>query len=108
MGAAGFQKGGEAVARKRTREAEDFRLDPEARMCPKFDAVSVAKFPVAPRKKWASGWRTTARKSISCDIARRDVLTEFRRNPVLRRGARKGLSHIQLHRKNGRGSQNEF
>lgn len=51
MGAAGFQKGGEAVARKRTREAEDFRLDPEARMCPKFDAVSVTKFPVAPREK---------------------------------------------------------
>ncbi|MDD7652438.1 MAG: hypothetical protein SOY32_06305 [Candidatus Faecousia sp.] len=39
------------MARKRTREAEDFRLDPEARMCPKFDAVSVAKFPVAPREK---------------------------------------------------------
>ena len=26
-----------------------FRLDPEQRVCPQFDAVSIAKFPVAER-----------------------------------------------------------
>ena len=25
----------------------DLRLNPEARLCPRFDAVSIAKFPVA-------------------------------------------------------------
>ncbi len=28
-------------------KTEDFRLDPEARICPKFDSCSIAKFPVA-------------------------------------------------------------
>ena len=27
---------------------EDLRLSPELRLCPKFDAVSIANFPVAP------------------------------------------------------------
>ena len=31
------------------RTAEDIRLDPEQRLCPKFDSTSIAKFPVAPR-----------------------------------------------------------
>ena len=41
------------MKRKKPREpeTEDLRLNPEARMCPKFDAVSVAKFPVADRDK---------------------------------------------------------
>jgi hypothetical protein len=30
---------------------ESLRLDPEQRLCAKFDSVSVAKFPVAPRDK---------------------------------------------------------
>ena len=29
---------------------EDLRLDPEKRLCPKFDACSIAKFPVAKRE----------------------------------------------------------
>jgi hypothetical protein len=28
---------------------EDLRLDPQLRLCPKFDSVSIARFPVAPR-----------------------------------------------------------
>ena len=35
--------------RKKKTQTVDLRLDPEARLCPKFDAVSVAKFPVADR-----------------------------------------------------------
>lgn len=30
---------------------EDLRLDPELRLCPKFDRTSIAKFPVASRKE---------------------------------------------------------
>ena len=30
---------------------EDLRLNPELRLCPKFDNTSVAKFRVAPRKE---------------------------------------------------------
>lgn len=37
--------------KKKTRQAEDFRLEPEARVCPKFDEVSVAMFPVASREE---------------------------------------------------------
>lgn len=32
-------------------DGEDLRLDPELRLCPKFDSTSVAKFRVAPRKE---------------------------------------------------------
>lgn len=35
----------------RTPAHDDLRLDPEQRLCAKFDSVSVAKFPVAPREK---------------------------------------------------------
>lgn len=28
----------------------DFLLDPEKRLCAQFDAVSIAKFPIAPRQ----------------------------------------------------------
>ena len=28
---------------------EDLRISPELRLCPKFDSVSIADFPVAPR-----------------------------------------------------------
>jgi hypothetical protein len=31
--------------------ADDLRLDPELRLCPKFDAVSIADFPVATRNE---------------------------------------------------------
>lgn len=30
---------------------EDLRLDPELRLCTKFDSTSIAKFPVAARKE---------------------------------------------------------
>jgi hypothetical protein len=30
---------------------DNLRLDPQQRLCAKFDSVSVAKFPVAPRDK---------------------------------------------------------
>ncbi len=33
------------------KETEDLRLDPEARICPKFDHNSIAMFPVAERGK---------------------------------------------------------
>ena len=33
--------------RKKQPKTVDLRLDPEARLCPAFDAVSIAKFPVA-------------------------------------------------------------
>lgn len=32
-----------------TRETADFRLEPEKRMCPKFDNTSIALFPVSDR-----------------------------------------------------------
>ena len=32
---------------KRKRQTEDLRLNPKARICPKFDATSIALFPVA-------------------------------------------------------------
>ena len=32
---------------KRKKTADDLRLDPESRICPKFDATSIALFPVA-------------------------------------------------------------
>ena len=31
-----------------TPKAESIRLDPEQRLCPKFDFASIATFPVAP------------------------------------------------------------
>lgn len=30
---------------------EDLRLNPQLRLCPKFDSISIAEFPVAPRDK---------------------------------------------------------
>lgn len=35
--------------KKRRNTAEDLRISPELRLCPKFDPVSIADFPVAPR-----------------------------------------------------------
>ncbi len=35
------------MKRKVTRKAECFRLDPSVRLCPAFDASSMALFPVA-------------------------------------------------------------
>lgn len=32
---------------KKKKETEDLRLNPQERICPKFDEVSVAMFPVA-------------------------------------------------------------
>ena len=34
---------------KRRNTVEDLRISPELRLCPKFDSVSIADFPVAPR-----------------------------------------------------------
>lgn len=36
---------------KANQETEDLRLDPSKRICPKFDEVSIALFPVADRGK---------------------------------------------------------
>lgn len=33
------------------KETEDLRLNPEARLCPKFDATSIALFPVAEQEE---------------------------------------------------------
>lgn len=33
------------------KDVDDLRLEPEMRLCEKFDAMSVAKFPVASHKK---------------------------------------------------------
>ena len=38
-------------ARKSTESSEDLRLNPQRRLCPKFDSTSIAEFPVAPRDK---------------------------------------------------------
>lgn len=32
-------------------ETNDLRLDPEKRLCPKFDSTSIALFPVADREE---------------------------------------------------------
>lgn len=31
----------------KNRQIDDLRLDPQQRLCPKFDPVSIAEFPVA-------------------------------------------------------------
>lgn len=36
---------------KKKRQTEDLRLDPTARLCPKFDETSIALFPVADREE---------------------------------------------------------
>lgn len=33
--------------KKRKKQTEDLRLNPEKRLCPKFDEKSIAEFPVA-------------------------------------------------------------
>lgn len=33
------------------KETVDLRLDPQARLCPQFDATSIALFPVADRRR---------------------------------------------------------
>lgn len=32
-------------------QTDDLRINPEARLCPKFDEVSIALFPVADREE---------------------------------------------------------
>ena len=40
--------GGERMAKKKTKKPpENPRLDPETRIAPRFDSVSIAKFPIA-------------------------------------------------------------
>ena len=41
---------GDRMKRKR-QQTEDLRLNPEARLCPKFDQTSIALFPVADREE---------------------------------------------------------
>ena len=36
---------------KKTKDASELRVDPEKRLCPKFDQTSIALFPVAERGK---------------------------------------------------------
>ena len=45
--------GGEKMSRKEKRQADstDLRIDPEKRLCPKFDSASIALFPVATREE---------------------------------------------------------
>ncbi len=40
------------VEKERSKDAaQDLRLNPELRLCAKFDETSIARFPVAPRGK---------------------------------------------------------
>ena len=50
-----------------TPKAENIRLDPEQRLCPKFDFASIATFPVAPEGAMGVRWWTTAQKSTRCE-----------------------------------------
>ena len=43
-------RGGERMKRKRQTPPE-LRLEPEQRLCPKFDETSIARFPVARREE---------------------------------------------------------
>lgn len=36
---------------KRKADSTDLRIDPEKRLCPKFDSASIALFPVATREE---------------------------------------------------------
>lgn len=36
---------------RKSESNEDLRLNPQHRLCPKFDPTSIAEFPVAPREK---------------------------------------------------------
>ena len=42
---------GFVVQKKKTAQANGFRLDPEKRLCPLFDSAGIALFPVAERGK---------------------------------------------------------
>lgn len=37
--------------KQKGKQTEDLRLNPEARLCPKFDQTSIALFPVADREE---------------------------------------------------------
>lgn len=45
--------GGDKMSKKEIRKADstDLRIDPEKRLCPKFDSASIALFPVATREE---------------------------------------------------------
>ncbi len=45
--------GGGFVSKKKINKADDveLRIDPEKRICPKFDSTSIALFPVASREE---------------------------------------------------------
>lgn len=58
---------------------EDLRLNPQLRLCARFDDVSIAEFPVAAPGRWASAWWTTAQRRISNKEARGP--DEFRPGP---------------------------
>lgn len=49
----GILKRGDCMSKEKKSPAktDDLRIDPEKRLCAKFDSVSIAKFPVASRKK---------------------------------------------------------
>ncbi len=34
---------------QKPRRGDDLRVEPQKRLCPKFDETSIAQFPVAPR-----------------------------------------------------------
>lgn len=42
-----FERGETMKKKNKTPISEDLCIDPEARLCDQFDAVSIAKFPVA-------------------------------------------------------------
>ena len=43
--------GDQMEIRKPAESTEDLRLNPQRRLCAKFDSASIAEFPVAPRDK---------------------------------------------------------
>lgn len=45
--------GGDFVSKKSSKKADStqLRIDPEKRLCPKFDSTSIALFPVASREE---------------------------------------------------------
>lgn len=42
---------GDKMRKQKKQDTHDLRLEPEKRLCPKFDAASIALFPVADREE---------------------------------------------------------
>lgn len=46
-----MERGDEMKNKNKKQETHDLRLEPEKRLCPKFDATSIAMFQVADREE---------------------------------------------------------